>query len=84
METGEGLNRASVPEGHREAAKQGRPKQVMKANLCNSPASPDVPLCLKSPIFRALGKWLLKGAGGEPFRNVGRAVPPTPALGPWA
>lgn len=49
----------------------------MKANLCNSPASPNVPLCLKSPIFSALGKWLLKGASREPFYNIG-----SPAIGP--
>lgn len=62
MQIGKGLNRALDPKVLGEATKQGRLRQVMKANLCNSPAFPNVPLSLKSPIFNALGKWLLKGA----------------------
>ena len=70
VETGKGLNRASVPKGPGEAEEQGTLRQVMKAHLHSSPASPDVPFSLTSPIFNALGMWLLKGASGEPFCNI--------------
>lgn len=70
VQIGRGLNRASVPKVPAEAAEQGRPRQVMKAHLCNSPASSNVPVHLKSPIFNALGKWLLKGASRKPSYNI--------------